>query len=111
MAKYSYVVLTKPTGDRDAEFNRWYDEQHLPEVLAVPGFTAATRYQVLSRLPDAGTPDWRYLAIYEIEADDPQVALQELMRRAQTGEITRNDVLDMDSVATLLTREISSLRK
>ena len=28
----------------DAEFNRWYDREHLEERIAIPGFLEARRY-------------------------------------------------------------------
>lgn len=61
---------------REAEFNRWYNEEHLPELLALPGFRAARRF--LSR---ADGP--RYLAIYEI--DDPSALETEAYRTWRAG--------------------------
>ncbi len=58
------LVYTNAREGRDEEFNRWYDEIHLPEVLALPAFSAAQRF----RLADAQMfPEqrFRYLAIYE----------------------------------------------
>ena len=31
----------------EAEFNRWYDEEHIHRLLAVPGFLSAARYRAL----------------------------------------------------------------
>ena len=42
------------------EFNRWYDEEHIGRLLAVPGFLSAGRYRALRGGP-------RYLAMYELE--------------------------------------------
>jgi hypothetical protein len=44
----------------DEEFNRWYDEEHVPEKLATPGFISARRFRVHSG-------ESRYLVIYELE--------------------------------------------
>jgi hypothetical protein len=45
----------------DAEFNKWYEEEHIPEKVGrVPGFTAARRYKSLDGRPN-------YLCIYELE--------------------------------------------
>lgn len=43
------------------EFNRWYNEEHLPQLSAVPGVACARRYRSLS---GNGTA---YLALYELE--------------------------------------------
>ena len=71
------LVFTNATEGDDAEFNKWYDEVHLKEVLEVPGFVAAQRFQ----LTDAQTTDepheFRYLAIYEVEGD-PAAAFERL---------------------------------
>lgn len=45
------------SGD-DAEFNAWYEEEHLQERLSVPGFLGARRYR------DAADP-LAYCALYE----------------------------------------------
>jgi len=44
----------------EKEFNHWYNEVHLPEVLACPGFIRASRYECTSGQP-------RYIAMYELE--------------------------------------------
>jgi hypothetical protein len=43
----------------EEEFNAWYDTEHLPERLAVPGFETALRFVCLSGHP-------RYLAMYDL---------------------------------------------
>ena len=44
---------------READFNAWYDREHFPERLAVPGFNRGLRYVALRGKP-------KYLAFYEI---------------------------------------------
>ncbi len=44
----------------ETEFNRWYDEEHLPRMLAISGFLNAGRYEAVKGGP-------KYLAIYELE--------------------------------------------
>src|SRR3546814_16369245 len=38
-----YIVLTNATPGDDEQFNDWYTNTHIPDVLAVPGFVAAQR--------------------------------------------------------------------
>lgn len=54
-----YTDLVDPKYEE--EFNAWYDTEHLPELLALPGFLDAARY-VATR----GGP--KYLAVYELES-------------------------------------------
>jgi hypothetical protein len=49
----------------EEELNDWYDEEHVPERLACPGFISARRY----RLAEGSSPGQsRYLAIYELDS-------------------------------------------
>jgi hypothetical protein len=45
----------------DAEFNRWYDREHLEERVAIPGFLEARRY-----IAHQGHP--KYLSLYSTES-------------------------------------------
>lgn len=47
--------------DKEAEFNRWYNEEHLAERLAIPGFLSAARYEAVKGGP-------KHLAYYELES-------------------------------------------
>jgi hypothetical protein len=64
------VVQSAPVDPaRENEYNDWYDNEHVRDILAVPGFTSARRYKVHGPAGD-GTGAPAYLAIYEIDADD-----------------------------------------
>jgi hypothetical protein len=58
-----FIVVTSSDVVRGAEdeFNRWYNEQHLPDFVACPGFLRASRYESV-----AGEP--RFYALYDIES-------------------------------------------
>ena len=45
MPKAIMFVQSRPSSpDREDEYNDWYSRVHLPEILAIPGFTAARRH-------------------------------------------------------------------
>jgi hypothetical protein len=100
MSKGILMVQSTPvSAEREAEYNRWYDEEHFPDVLGVPGFTAARRY----RIADAGPLKARsdippYIIVYEIEADDVNVPLEELRRRTEAGSIRLSDTILLPSI-------------
>jgi hypothetical protein len=101
------IVYTNPlTPDREADFNAWYDRTHLPEVLAVEGFVAASRYR-LSDAQAKGTesPVHRFMSIYEVETDDLQGALDTLMRSATNLDM--GDSLDFSTASAVLWEEIT----
>ena len=58
------AIWNRIAPDRDAEFNAWYEEEHLAERLALPGFRSARRYR------DVDDP-YAYCVLYEL--DSPMV--------------------------------------
>ena len=105
MARYKWLVFTNCAEGRDADFNRWYDEIHLPDVLRVPGIVEAAR----SRLDEAQLvvledgmqlcgPDrigakFRYLAVYVFDTEDPSAVIEEVIARAGTPRMEMSDAL------------------
>lgn len=83
MAKYNLIALTNPLEGRDDEFNDWYTNVHLADVLKLPGVTAAQRYRLADTQHRAGPLEWAYMAVYEIEIDDISRTLSAL--RAASG--------------------------
>ena len=57
------LTITEPPPAMEEEFNAWYDTEHLPERLAIPGFRSARRWVA------AGAPgEGKYLATYELDS-------------------------------------------
>src|SRR5215471_4942574 len=54
------MLWTDIDPEYEEAFNRWYDEEHLERLLAVPGFLSASRYMAIRGGP-------KYLAMYELE--------------------------------------------
>jgi hypothetical protein len=61
---YIYVVQMDVPQALESEFNRIYDDEHVPTILEVPGVKSCRRYR-LSRSTQANMP--RYLAVYEVD--------------------------------------------
>jgi len=72
MARYLLLAMNGPTageGDEEA-YNRWYDEEHLPDFRKMPEVKSARRFKTLrGKVPGLGQP-WPYVTAYEIETDD-----------------------------------------
>ena len=60
-----FYVYTEPGSVDEAEFHDWYDHEHGPARLTVPGFRGARRYRAL----DDQKPTW--LALYDL--DSPEI--------------------------------------
>ena len=56
---------------REQEFNDWFDNIHLPDVLKTPGYVSAKRFVIKESKMGRG----KYLAIYEIETNDIEKTL------------------------------------
>ena len=55
------MVWCDVPADKEPEFNRWYNEEHIAERLSVPGFLSAARYEAVKGGP-------KHLAVYELES-------------------------------------------
>ena len=64
MAAGLFYVYTEPGTVDEAEFHDWYDHEHGPARLTVPGVGGAYRYRAL----DDQKPAW--LALYELDGPD-----------------------------------------
>lgn len=66
MERWVNSVETTCDPAREDEYNDWYDNIHVPDILATPGFIRARRY-VHKELRDGRG---KYMALYEIETSD-----------------------------------------
>jgi hypothetical protein len=85
--------------DREAEFNRWYSEVHVPDVTAVPGVLSARRFRLSEQRSALDAPiggGLRYLVIYEIDTDDPAGVEAELQARVADGRFRPSDTMSRD---------------
>ncbi len=105
MGKYRLVVLTEPVAGREKEYNDWYNNQHLADVVAVPGFGGAQRFRLKELC--GGEFKQRYLAIYEIEANDYAAVIKEMMSRAGTTAMLISEAMDGNKVDFAVFEECS----
>jgi hypothetical protein len=63
------LTMTEPPASMEEEFNAWYDTEHLPERLSIPGFRSARRW-----VADCKPGEGKYLATYELESPEVLVS-------------------------------------
>lgn len=105
-----FLAFAAPSSpDRDAELNRWYDTEHLPDVLELPGFTAAQRYAT-TNINMSGEP-WitenPYLAIYEhmhTTAASYGAAFGKIRERIAAGTVKMTDAIASNSLTAVYHR-------
>ena len=87
------VVISSPTPGQEAEYNRWYEHEHLPDVLRNPGFKSARRYRLFSANP-ADYPSPAYLVVFELESADIDATRAEVVRRLKSGQTRTSPSFD-----------------
>jgi hypothetical protein len=97
MSRSILVVISSPKPGQEDEYNRWYTDQHLRDVLELPGFVSAQRFKLAVGPPTGGVPG-SYLAIYEYESagsdEDLQLAFTLLQNATQSGQIVISQAMD-----------------
>jgi hypothetical protein len=95
MPRYEMVVMSEPTEGREQEYNEWYQDVHLAQLVALEGIVSARRLRRARTLGERET--YTYLVIYEIETDDIDAVLKNLVEAAMDGRITMSDVIDREN--------------
>ena len=60
MAVVIFVVRANIAKDREAAFNKWYNEEHVPQLLQYNGAVSARRHRKI-----LGEDKYEYMAVYE----------------------------------------------
>ena len=107
MRRFKMLVFSEPFEGRDDEFNEWYTGQHLHDLVALPGFAAAQRFKLHS--VSMGTTLNKYLAIYDVETDDPDAAVARLLEASGTERMPLSETLLPDFYGVLY-EEMGSVR-
>ncbi len=68
------AVWTDIAPEAEREFNEWYDSEHIPQLLGVPGFLSGRRYQAVEGEP-------KYLALYDLS--DAEVLKSDAFRQVR----------------------------
>jgi hypothetical protein len=88
------LAWTSPVdAENESEFNRWYDEVHIPQVKnAVPSITDVQRFRAVDPAdPSAG--DARYLCQYSFTGDVAEAAAG-LGRATVDGTLDQTPAMD-----------------
>ena len=92
---YYFLVFNSPAAGKEAEYNWWYNGQHAPDVVSVPGFVSAQRFVYNElQLRKVAPKNPRYLVMYKIVTDDLPAVLAAVKRRLASGETRNSNALD-----------------
>ena len=63
MSQSKMFVFSNPVEGMEDMFNEWYNSQHLPDVIAVPGVAAGQRYELAPmKMPDPTSAVRRHIS-------------------------------------------------
>lgn len=94
MPKFAMLTFSNAVAGQEDDFNDWYNNCHLTEILAIPAFVGAQRFKQVDNMP--GGPAG-YLTLYEIETDDLSLTLAHLKEKSST--MTATPAIDRASVS------------
>ncbi len=92
--KTVFMVHSNPVKDREQEFNNWYTNVHLREVLQIDGFISAQRFKLAAAQVINNQP-YNYLALYEIDSENITQTLKNL---AGASDLQMSDAIDSASM-------------
>lgn len=72
--RYVFLVGHDVPRNKHREFNAWYNTEHIPDLLSVPGFISVRRF-ILNRrqippITDRGGTSSQYLTIWDLENEE-----------------------------------------
>ena len=70
--RYAYLVMSDPLPGREFDFNDFYQNTHMGDLVQLPGWTGAQRFRLVSVMPRNTLPLFRRgnLIIWDQEGDD-----------------------------------------
>ena len=107
MRRFKMLVFSEPFAGQDDEFNAWYTQQHLNDLVALPGFTSAQRFTLHS--VSMGTTLNKYLAIYDVETDDPEGVIEHMFAVRDTAAMPMSPAFNIDPTSVMLYEEASGV--
>lgn len=104
--RHMFFAWSRHTGD-DKTFAKWYDEEHIPQIMSAPGVLRAERFEVseVKPLPGVEAPDLGHLAIYET-AGDLEGFREEVKRQLVSGEMVIPDFM-ISPFSTMFLKPVS----
>ena len=60
------IVANEPSAEREAEYNEWYTEKHVPMMFRFKGMNKASRYRMSGENKECS----KYLAVYEFDSKE-----------------------------------------
>ena len=92
MTSCKLIALTTPIAGREQDYHDWYNNVHLPELVNGLGLQGAQRFELVAKMMGSDTN--QFMAIYDVETDDPEGFMAKMGAFAQSGGMTPGTATD-----------------
>jgi heme-degrading monooxygenase HmoA len=82
------IVAAESTPEKEAEFNRWYTEEHVPMLMGAKSIKQAARYRRIG--DDAGLS--KFITVYEFESKEAVEEFHKSLRKQKGGRRVQSKV-------------------
>ncbi|WP_331539173.1 hypothetical protein [Phenylobacterium sp.] len=89
--------MTNAVKGREDEYNDWYSNRHSEDLLKIDGVLGVRRF----KRPDGEFGRYKYIALYDIETDQPAAVMAELAKRGGTDALPISSAMDKNVSAIL----------
>jgi hypothetical protein len=90
--RYAMLVFANPIPGREAEFNDWYTNTHMGDLVQLPGWMGAQRFRIVTNVmprPSVAGYNHGYLIIWDLEETDANPALARMTAAISGGKSRR----------------------
>jgi len=107
MRRFKMLVFSEPFEGQDDAYNEWYTGRHLSDICALEGFASAQRFTLHS--VSMGKTLNRYLAIYDVETDDPDWVIENMFANRDTPAMPMDPAFNIDPTTVMLYEELTDV--
>jgi hypothetical protein len=90
--RYYYLVWATPVPGMETQFNDWYQNQHMGDLVQLPGWVGAQRFRIVTDVgarPSKGGYGAGYLIVWDIVEKDSNTAMQRVTAALAGGKSRR----------------------
>jgi hypothetical protein len=94
------LVVSDCLAGREAEYNDYYDNRHIPDIMAQQAeCVSAQRFSVTKHFGPDGLPVWRFSTLYTIETNDLDAYLRQSTELMASGRLPPSEAAITDTAA------------
>ena len=90
--RYAFLVFANPIPGREAEFNDWYSNTHMGDLLQLPGWVGGQRFRIVTNVqprPSVAGYGHGYLMIWDLEGTEANAGLSRMTAAIAGGKSRR----------------------